>query len=73
MSPGSGETTEKDPLQNRLKKQCGCNISWAILLGPISACNMHCSGCWAAEYGHQFNLSLGIIDSIIHKGKNLGT
>ena len=31
----------------------GCNIPWLILMDPTSACNMHCTGCWAAEYGHQ--------------------
>ncbi len=51
----------------------GCNIPWAILLAPTSACNMHCTGCWAAEYGHQLNLSLETIDAIIRQGKELGT
>ena len=27
----------------------GYNVPWAILLDPTSACNMHCTGCWAAE------------------------
>ena len=47
-----------------------CNVPWAILLDPTSACNMHCTGCWAAEYGNQLNLSLETIDSIICQGKN---
>lgn len=34
---------------------------------------MHCTGCWAAEYGHQLNLSLDDLDSIITQGKKLGT
>lgn len=50
-----------------------CNVPWAILLDPTSACNMHCTGCWAAEYGNQLNLSLETIDSIICQGKKLGT
>ena len=50
-----------------------CNIPWAVLLDPTSACNLHCTGCWAAEYGHQLNLSLETIDSIIRQGKELGT
>ena len=37
-----------------------------------SACNLHCTGCWAAEYGHKLNLSLETIDSIIRQGKDLG-
>lgn len=34
---------------------------------------MHCTGCWAAEYGNQLNLSLETMDSIICQGKKLGT
>ena len=35
----------------------GCNVPWAILLDPTSACNLHCTGCWAAEYGNKLNLT----------------
>ena len=41
--------------ENRVKYQC--NIPWLILFDPTSACNMHCVGCWAGEYGHKNNLS----------------
>ena len=51
----------------------GCNIPWAILLDPTSACNMHCTGCWAAEYGNRLNLTLEELDSIVTQGKELGT
>ncbi len=59
--------------QNEVKEQEGCNVPWAILLDPTSACNLHCTGCWAAEYGHQLNLTVDDIDSIIRQGKELGT
>lgn len=58
--------------QNETKKKEGCNVPWAILLDPTSACNLHCTGCWAAEYGNRLNLSLETIDSIIRQGKQLG-
>ena len=51
----------------------GCNIPWAILLDPTSACNLHCTGCWAAEYGNKLNLTFEELDSIITQGKALGT
>ena len=51
----------------------GCNVPWAILLDPTSACNMHCTGCWAAEYGNRLNLSFEELDSIVTQGKELGT
>lgn len=57
--------------ENRDKYQC--NIPWAILLDPTTACNLSCTGCWAAEYGHHMNLTYDDIDSIIRQGKELGT
>ena len=58
--------------QERMREKHQCNIPWAILLDPTSACNLHCTGCWAAEYGHKLNLALEDIDSIICQGKELG-
>ena len=60
-------------IQNDNVDKYDCNIPWAILLDPTGACNLHCTGCWAAEYGHQLNLSLETIDSIVRQGKELGT
>ena len=57
-------------IQQERAEQEGCNIPWAILLDPTSACNLHCTGCWAAEYGNRLNLSLETIDSIIRQGKS---
>lgn len=60
------------PKEEKLRKKYSCNIPWAILLDPTSACNLHCTGCWAAEYGHKLNLTYDEIDSIICQGKELG-
>ena len=60
------------PIQEKFRKKYNCNIPWAILLDPTSACNLHCTGCWAAEYGNKLNLSFEEIDSIIRQGKELG-
>lgn len=49
-----------------------CNIPWIILMDPTSACNMHCTGCWAAEYGYKQNLSYETMDRIVTEGKELG-
>lgn len=49
-----------------------CNIPWIILMDPTSACNLHCTGCWAAEYGHKMNLTYEEMDSVITQGKELG-
>ncbi len=55
---------------NRIKYDC--NIPWLILLDPTSACNLRCTGCWAAEYGYKMNLSFEEMDSIVTQGKELG-
>lgn len=60
------------PKQEEMREKYQCNIPWAILLDPTSACNLHCTGCWAAEYGNKLNLSYEEIDSIIEQGKELG-
>ena len=60
------------PKQEKFRQKYGCNIPWAILLDPTSACNLHCTGCWAAEYGNKLNLSFDEIDDIIRQGKELG-
>ncbi|MDF2950076.1 MAG: putative Fe-S oxidoreductase [Sedimentibacter sp.] len=49
-----------------------CNIPWVILMDPTSACNLHCSGCWAAEYGNKLNLLYEDMDRVISQGKELG-
>lgn len=61
------------PQQEKNREKYQCNIPWAILLDPTSACNLHCTGCWAAEYGYKQNLSFNDIDSIVTQGKELGT
>ena len=32
----------------------------------------HCTGCWAAEYGHKLNLTFDELDNIVTQGKELG-
>ncbi len=62
-----------DRKQEAYRKELGCNIPWAILLDPTSACNLKCIGCWAAEYGNRLNMSYETLDGIIRQGKELGT
>ena len=49
------------------------NVPWLILMDPTSACNMHCTGCWAAEYGHKQSLSFEEMDKVLTEAKELGT
>ena len=55
------------------REKYNCNIPWAILMDPTSACNLKCTGCWAAEYGNKLNMSFEELDDIITQGKELGT
>lgn len=59
--------------QQNISEKEGCNVPWAILLDPTSACNLQCNGCWAAEYGSKLNLTFEELDSIVRQGKELGT
>lgn len=59
--------------QDALKEKYGCNLPWAILMDPTSACNLHCTGCWAAEYGNKLNLTYEELDDIIRQANELGT
>jgi MoaA/NifB/PqqE/SkfB family radical SAM enzyme len=53
-------------------KTYGCDIPWAILMDPTSACNLSCVGCWAAEYGSHMSMSYEELDSIIRQANDLG-
>ncbi len=60
------------PERVALAEKEDCNIPWAILFDPTSACNLKCTGCWAAEYGHKNSMSFEEMDDIITQGEELG-
>lgn len=59
-------------IMEECKEKYQCNVPWLILMDPTSACNLHCTGCRAAEYGHTMALTYEEMDSIITQGKELG-
>lgn len=59
-------------IREKYRKEWGTNLPWTILFDPTSACNLHCIGCWAAEYGDKLNLSFEEMDSIVQQGKDMG-
>ena len=61
----------RNTTENAEKYQC--NVPWIILFDPTSACNKHCVGCWAAEYGNRLNLSYDEIDKLVTEAEALGT
>ena len=60
------------PIQEANREKNKCNIPWAILMDPTSACNLKCTGCWAAEYDSHSSMSYKTLDRIINQGKALG-
>lgn len=56
----------------QLREQYQCNMPWILLFDPTSACNLHCKGCWAAEYGNRLNLSYEDMDRLVTEGEELG-
>lgn len=56
----------------KMREKYKCNVPWLILMDPTSACNLHCTGCWAAEYGNRLNLTFEEMDNLICQGKEMG-
>ena len=61
------------PRQQKVRAEHGYSVPWAILMDPTSACNLHCTGCWAAEYGGRLNLSYEEMDSVVRQANAMGT
>ncbi len=61
------------PLRTANIEKHKCNIPWAILMDPTSACNLKCKGCWAAEYGKNLNLDYDTLANVVRQGQELGT
>ena len=57
---------------HEMRQLHNCNIPWLILMDPTSACNLHCTGCWAAEYGNKLNLTYDQLNDVVRQGKELG-
>lgn len=61
-----------NPIIDSMKQKYDCNIPWAILMDPTAACNLKCTGCWAAEYNKSDSLNNETLNRIIEEGKELG-
>ena len=62
----------RDQRKKEIEAKYQCNIPWTLLMDPTSACNLHCTGCWAAEYGDTLSLSYETLDNIIEQAKEIG-
>jgi len=57
---------------HEVKEKEGCGAPWAIVMDPTTACNLKCTGCWAADYGKSMNLGYDLMDRIVTEGKEIG-
>ena len=44
----------------------------AFLVSPTMRCNLHCPGCYAANYSKEDDLELDVINRVVAEGKELG-
>ena len=40
-------------------------------MDPTAACNLKCTGCWAAEYGKNASLPYDVMEKVIREGTEL--
>ncbi len=59
-------------IRTKARDKYNCNIPWAIIMDPSTACNLRCTGCWAADYGNKMSMEYETLDNIIEQGKELG-
>lgn len=60
-------------LRTKTIEENHCNVPWAILMDPTSACNLKCKGCWASEYAKNSTLGYETMARIVKEGKAMGT
>lgn len=53
-------------------EKLGVHVPWIILFDPTSACNLHCTGCWAAEYKKTNNLTYEQMEDLVKQANDLG-
>ncbi len=49
-----------------------CYVPRLLLVDPTSRCDLHCTGCWAADYGRTDELSYEELDSLFAQARRLG-
>lgn len=53
-------------------EQHGFRPPFVYIISPSMRCNLHCQGCYAAEYRVEDDLPIEVIDRVIEEGKELG-
>ncbi len=59
-------------IRDRKEKALGLHLPNFLVISPTMRCNLHCRGCYAAEYGSEEELSQDELDRILTEAKSLG-
>ena len=57
--------------RNEMRSQ-GMHVPGVVLISPTMRCNLHCTGCYAANYSIKDDLELDIIDRVLDEMEDLG-
>lgn len=60
------------PKQQKMAKELGYSVPWAILIDPTERCNLNCIGCWAGDYSRHEELDFDTLDRIFTECEELG-
>jgi MoaA/NifB/PqqE/SkfB family radical SAM enzyme len=58
--------------QNKMAKELGHSVPWAILIDPTERCNLNCTGCWAGDYQRSEELDFETLDRVMTEAEELG-
>jgi MoaA/NifB/PqqE/SkfB family radical SAM enzyme len=59
-------------IRDRQEKARKIHLPNFLVISPTMRCNLHCRGCYAAEYGKNEELSYQELDRILNEAKDLG-
>ncbi|WP_276791716.1 radical SAM protein [Tepidanaerobacter sp. EBM-38] len=60
------------PKQQKMAKELGYSVPWAILIDPTERCNLNCIGCWAGDYSRHEELDFDTLDRVFTECEELG-
>lgn len=60
------------PKRKKYMEKENVKIPFTILLSPSMRCNLHCTGCYAADYPKESGLTFEDVDKIVGEARKLG-
>ena len=59
-------------IRDRKSRELGVHLPNFMVISPTMKCNLHCKGCYAAEYDQEQDLPYDVFDRLLEEGKSLG-